>query len=91
MASSSEVLDLCCRHGFGVGWVAGVGVGLLSVMLLAWVWVCCWWCCRRGCVGLMVVLPAWVWLGLYFGGFCGAGVGVVEIVGKKIIIVFIIF
>ena len=25
-------------------------------------------------VGLMVVLPAWVWLGLYFGGFCGAGV-----------------
>jgi hypothetical protein len=34
-------------------------------------------------VGLMVVLPAWVWLGLYFGGFCGAGVGVVVIVGKK--------
>jgi hypothetical protein len=30
-----------------------------------------------------VVLLAWVWLGLYFGGFCGAGVGVVEIVGKK--------
>jgi hypothetical protein len=24
-----------------------------------------------------------VWLGLYFGGFCDAGVGVVEIVGKK--------
>jgi hypothetical protein len=45
-------------------------------------------------VGLMVVLPTWVWLGLYFGGFCGASVGVVEIVGKrgkKIIIVFIIF
>ena len=39
----------------------------------------------------MVVLPAWVRLGLYFGGFCGAGVGVVETVGekkeKKIIIV----
>jgi hypothetical protein len=67
MASSSEVLDLCCRHRFGVGWVAGVGVGLLLVMLLAWVWVRCWWCCRRGCVGLMVVLPMWV------GGFdCGA-------------------
>jgi hypothetical protein len=45
-------------------------------------------------VGLMVVLPAWMWLGLYFDGFCGAGVGVVEILGKKgkkIIIVFIIF
>ena len=42
-----------------------------------------------------MVLPAWVWLGLYFGGFCGDGVGVVEIFGKKkgkkIIIVFIIF
>ena len=34
-------------------------------------------------VGLMVALPAWVWLGLYFGGFCGAGIGVDEIVGKK--------
>jgi hypothetical protein len=34
-------------------------------------------------VGLMVVLPAWVWLSLYFGGFYGAGVGVVEIVGKN--------
>ncbi len=34
-------------------------------------------------VGLMVVLPAWVWLGLYFGGFCGVGVGVSVIVGKK--------
>ena len=45
-------------------------------------------------VGLMVVLPVWVWLDLYFGGFCGAGIGVDEIVGKKrkkIIIVFIIF
>jgi hypothetical protein len=31
----------------------------------------------------MVVLPVWVWLGLYFGGFCGAGVGVDEIVGEK--------
>jgi hypothetical protein len=33
----------------------------------------------------MVVLLAWVWvwLGLYFGEFCGAGVGVVEIVGEK--------
>ncbi len=31
----------------------------------------------------MVVLPAWVRLGLYFGGFCGTGVGVVETVGKK--------
>jgi hypothetical protein len=34
-------------------------------------------------VGLMVMLLAWVWLGLYFGGFCGAGMSVVEIVGKK--------
>uniref|UniRef100_A0A2N9FPU0 Transmembrane protein n=1 Tax=Fagus sylvatica TaxID=28930 RepID=A0A2N9FPU0_FAGSY len=73
MASSSEVLDLCCRHGFGVGWVAGVGVGLLLVVLPAWVWVCCWWCCRRGCVGLMVVLPAWV--GGFDGGAAGVGVG----------------
>ena len=37
MASSSEVLDLCCRYGFGVGWVAGMGVGLLLVVLPAWV------------------------------------------------------
>jgi hypothetical protein len=73
MASSSEVLDLCCRHGFGVGWVAGVGVGLLLVVLPAWVWVCCWWCCWRGCVGLMVVLPAWV--GGFDGGAAGVGVG----------------
>ena len=51
-----------------------------------------WWLYK--CVGLMVVLPAWVWLGLYFGGFCGAGGGVVEIIGKKgkkIIIFFIKF
>ena len=71
-----------------------------------WVWVGCLGWHRRGCgsvadgaagmgVGLMVALPAWVWLGLYFGGFCGAGIGVDEIVEKKeekkIIIVFIIF
>jgi hypothetical protein len=43
------------------GGVAGVGVGLMVVVLL----------------------PAWVWLGLYFGGFCGASVGVDEIVRKK--------
>jgi hypothetical protein len=45
-------------------------------------------------VGLMVALSAWVWLGLYFGGFCGADIGVDEIVGKKKKkkkIVFIIF
>jgi hypothetical protein len=37
MASSSKVLDLCCKHGFGVGWVAGMGVGLLLVVLPVWV------------------------------------------------------
>ena len=75
-----------------VGGVAGVSVGLLLVVLLAWV------CGFDGGVasvgvGLMVVLPAWVWLDLYFGGFCGADVGVVEIVGKNIyiLIIFIIF
>uniref|UniRef100_A0A2N9J3A8 Uncharacterized protein n=1 Tax=Fagus sylvatica TaxID=28930 RepID=A0A2N9J3A8_FAGSY len=55
MASSSEVLDLCCRHGFGVGWVAGVGVGLLLVVLPAW--VCGFDGGAAGVgVGLMVVL-----------------------------------
>jgi hypothetical protein len=46
-----------------VGSVSGVGV-----------WICCWWCCRRGCVSLIVVLLAWVY------GFDGgvASVGVVD-------------
>ena len=48
-------------------------MGLVWVGLPAWVWVYCWWCCRRGCVGLMVVLPAWV--GGFDGGAAGVGVG----------------
>jgi hypothetical protein len=46
----------------------GVGVGLLLVVLPAW--VCGFDGGAAGVgVGLMVALPAWVWLGLYFGGF----------------------
>jgi hypothetical protein len=81
--------------GCVVGGVVGVGVGLLLVVLPAW--VCGFDGVAAGAgVGLMVALPEWVWLGLYFNGFCGAGIDVDEIVGKKkkgkkIIIVFIIF
>ena len=48
------------------------------------VWVCCWWCCRRGCgfvggvasvgVGLLVVFLAWVCR--FDGGAAGVGVWV---------------
>jgi hypothetical protein len=49
--------------------ICGVRVASMGCGSPAWVWPC--------------GLPAWVFLGLYFNGFCDAGVGVVEIVGKK--------
>jgi hypothetical protein len=70
-----------------VGGVAGVGVGLLLVVLPAWV---CGFDGGAASVGVVRFVFRWVWWLI-----CGAGVGVVEIVGKKkkkkIIIVFIIF
>ena len=67
-----ELLCLGCvvsvEDGSVVGGVAGMGV-----------WVC-WWCFRRGCVGLLVVLLAWV---------CGSIVGGVAGVGVSLLMVFL--
>ena len=51
-----------------LAWVCGFISGVSNVG----VWVC-WWCCWRGCVGLLlVVLPAWC--GSVVGGVFGVGV-----------------